>query len=431
MSEPSTPENTRTNVAEFGDGASSDPILVSVALPPRTLARVNPVWSKLLHAAVLPVVVGLSIWLVEGTFSVDRFTETWPVTVLLALAYLGAWAFNVALERYPFFGQFEAALLSAVCTFVPVVLVLYPLLVPPLRMIAVVAGGGGLAVYHVDQFFHQFRGSRLVVIPGGVSFRLLAAPGVTPMEEVRVDSVEVDGIVADLHNSQAAYQQFMVEHALTEVPTYHSGYLYELLTARVLLGEDCRTELNVEEHPYYPHVKRAIDIVLLAISLPFAGPILAVASLMLWLDAGGPVLSWHARIGQHGEPFRMAKFRGVGTGDGQKNATSVERLIQKLRIDALPKLWNVLMGDMSLIGPRPKPPDFSLDFSDEEMLLEYRHRVRPGITGWAQVTHGFAVHEARRELEHDLYYVKHQSVTLDLLITYLTLKTIVTGFGAR
>ncbi|MCS4101388.1 lipopolysaccharide/colanic/teichoic acid biosynthesis glycosyltransferase [Salinibacter ruber] len=85
---------------------------------------------------------------------------------------------------------------------------------------------------------------------------------------------------------------------------------------------------------------------------------------------------------------------------------------------------------MSLIGPRSKPPNFSPDFSDEETLLEYRHRVRPGITGWAQVTHGFAVDETRRLLEHDLYYVKHRSAALDLLIVYLTLKNVLSGFGA-
>ncbi len=189
-------------------------------------------------------------------------------------------------------------------------------------MIAVVAGGGGLAVYLVDQFFHQFRESRLVVIPGGVSYRLLTAPGVTPMKDVRLGSVDVDGIVADLHSSQAAYQQVMAQYGLTEVPTHHAGYLYERLTARVLLAEDCRTELTVGERPYYAHFKRAIDILLLAISLPFTGPILVVAWLMLWLESDGPVLSWHARIGQYGEPFQMAKFRGVDAGDGQENATS-------------------------------------------------------------------------------------------------------------
>ncbi len=268
----------------------------------------NALGSKVLHAAVLPVVVGLAVRLVEGAFSMGRFAEAWPVTVLLIFVYLGAWSLNSALERYPFLGQLEAAFLSACCTFAPVGLVLYSLLGPSLWMIAVVAGGGSLLAYLVDQFFHQFRESRLVVIPGGVSYRLLAAPGVTPMKDVRLGSVDVDGIVADLHSSQAAYQQVIAQHGLTEVPTHHAGHLYELLTGRVLLGEDCRTELTVGERPYYAHFKRASDIILLAISLPFTGPILVVASLMLWLDAGRPILSWHERIGQHGEAFQEAKF---------------------------------------------------------------------------------------------------------------------------
>ncbi len=417
-------------MSESQDDSLPDPVLVSVALPPGTFNRTNVVGAKVLHAAMLPVVVGLAIRLVEGTFSMGRFAEAWPVTVLFVFAYLGAWSINSAFERYPFFSQFEAAFLSACCAFTPVGLVLHSLLGPSLWMIAVVAGGGGLAVYLVDQFFHQFRDSRFVVVPGGVSYRLLAAPGVTPMKDVRLGSVDVDGIVADLHSSQAAYQQVMAQHGLTEVPIHHAGYLYELLTARVLLGEDCRTELTVDERPYYSHVKRASDIILLAISLPFTAPILAVASLMLRLDSGGPVLSWHEHIGQHGETFWMAEFRSVGTGDGQENATSVERLIHKLRIDELPTLWNVFRGDLSLIGPRPIPLNFSPELFDEETLLEYRHYVHPGIRGWAQVTHGFAVDEARRELEHDLYYVKHRSTALDLLIVYLTLKKALFGFGA-
>ncbi|MCS4223586.1 sugar transferase [Salinibacter ruber] len=417
-------------MTESKDASLPDPVLVSVALPPGTFDRTSLVGAKVLHAAVLPVVVGLAIRLVEGTFSMGRFAEAWPVTVLFVFAYLGAWSLNSALERYPFFGQFEAAFLSASCAFVPVGLVLHSLLGPSLWRIAVVAGGGGLAVYLIDQFFYQFRESRLVVVPGGVSYRLLAAPGVTPMKDARLDSVDVDGIVADLHSSQAAYRQVMAQHDLTEVPTHHAGYLYELLTARVLLGEDCRTELTVDERPYYPHVKRACDIILLVISLPFTGPILAVALLMLWLDAGRPILSWPERIGQHGEPFQMATFRSVGAGSSQENAASVGRLLRKLRIDELPKLWNVLKGDLSLIGPRPKALHFSPELFEEETLLEYRHYVRPGITGWAQVTHGFAVDEIRRELEHDLYYVKHRSAALDLLIVYLTLKKVLFGLGA-
>lgn len=109
--------------------------------------------------------------------------------------------------------------------------------------------------------------------------------------------------------------------------------------------------------------------------------------------------------------------------------STVGWFIQKVCID--PQLWNVLNGDMSLVGPRPARVNLSLDLSSAEELLTYRHLVRPSMIGLAQVASGFAVDETRRVLEHDLCYVKHQSVTLDLLITYLTFKTILSGFGAR
>lgn len=131
-------------MTESKDAFLPNPVLVSVALPPGMLDNTNTVGSKVLHAAVLPVVVGLAIRLVEGTFSIGRFAEAWPVTVLFVFAYLGAWSLNSALERSPFFEQFEAAFLSASCAFIPVGLVLHSLLGPSLRIIAVVAGGGGL-----------------------------------------------------------------------------------------------------------------------------------------------------------------------------------------------------------------------------------------------------------------------------------------------
>ena len=108
-------------------------------------------------------------------------------------------------------------------------------------------------------------------------------------------------------------------------------------------------------------------------------------------------------------------------------------MIRKLRIDELPQFWNVIKGEMSLIGPRPEQVGLAENFGSDMDLYKHRHLVRPGISGWAQVLHGYAadIESTRRKLEHDLYYVKHQSVTLDLLIIYLTLKTILTGFGAR
>jgi lipopolysaccharide/colanic/teichoic acid biosynthesis glycosyltransferase len=113
--------------------------------------------------------------------------------------------------------------------------------------------------------------------------------------------------------------------------------------------------------------------------------------------------------------------------------TRVGRLIRKYRIDELPQFWNVLKGEMSLIGPRPEQVGFVHRFDQEIQHYTHRHSVRPGITGWAQIRNGYAADtkETRRKLSYDLYYVKHCSFTLDLLIVCLTVKTILTGFGSR
>ena len=113
--------------------------------------------------------------------------------------------------------------------------------------------------------------------------------------------------------------------------------------------------------------------------------------------------------------------------------TRVGKFIRKTRIDELPQFFNVLKGDMSLIGPRPEQKVFVDQFEQEIPFYNYRHIVKPGITGWAQVTHGYAgdADETRVKIEHDFYYIKHISFSLDILIVFKTVKTMLTGFGAR
>jgi lipopolysaccharide/colanic/teichoic acid biosynthesis glycosyltransferase len=132
-------------------------------------------------------------------------------------------------------------------------------------------------------------------------------------------------------------------------------------------------------------------------------------------------------VGHEGED------RAVFAAEDDDRVTPVGQVIRQFRIDELPQIWNVLKGEMSLIGPRPEQVGLAENFRDALQLYHARHLVRPGITGWAQVLQGYAadVHETRRKLEHDLYYVEHRSVLLDLLIIYLTLKTLFTGGGAR
>ena len=107
--------------------------------------------------------------------------------------------------------------------------------------------------------------------------------------------------------------------------------------------------------------------------------------------------------------------------------------MRQFRIDEIPQFYNIFRGEMSLIGPRPEQVQMARDFTERIPYYSYRHMVKPGITGWAQVTHGYTadMDETEVKLEHDLYYIKHHSAWLDLLIGIKTIKTILTGFGAR
>src|SRR5699024_12713560 len=145
----------------------------------------------------------------------------------------------------------------------------------------------------------------------------------------------------------------------------------------------------------------------------------------------------------YGDPFTLYKFRSMTTdaekdgaqfaGDADQSVTRLGKFIRKFRIDEIPQFWNVLKGDMSLIGPRPEQKSFVDFFDDEIPFYSYRHKVRPGITGWAQIKDGYAadVESAERMLEFDLYYITNFSISLTLLIFYVILKTILTGFGSR
>jgi len=422
----------------------SRPAFISAALPPNRIIRTRKIWSKLLHAAALPLLVGLAIFWLEGQFSADLFRRAWPVMALLAAAYVGAWVLSSRFERFPFINQFEGALVSVSVTLVPAGFIFAARPSSLLNKLALIATVGSVGWYLADKFLHRYRTSRLLVLPGGVTDRLLAVPGITAEGAQEERWGTLDGIVADLHAPLPDYQKLLADHSMKGLPTYHTGYIYELLTARVLLGATCEASVDLQTRRYYPYVKRAMDLLLVAVSLPVTGPIMALTALAIRLESKGPVLFWQKRVGRGSETFWMAKFRSMQVGnEGEDESvfaseeddrvTTVGRVIRKLRIDELPQFWNVVKGEMSLIGPRPEQVGLAEDFGDSLELYHTRHLVRPGITGWAQVLHGYAADEdeTRRKLEHDLYYVKHRSVTLDLLITYLTFKTILTGFGAR
>lgn len=192
--------------------------------------------------------------------------------------------------------------------------------------------------------------------------------------------------------------------------------------------------------------KRIFDILASFILLALVWPILLLTTLAIWLDSGfkGPILYRQSRVGLNGIAFDVLKFRSMYT-DAEQNGeavwaskddpriTRVGGVIRKTRIDELPQLMNVLRGDMSFVGPRPERPEFVEELIEDITFYDHRHRVKPGITGWAQLCYpyGASVDDSKEKLQYDLYYLKNHSILLDMIILLQTVEVVLIGDGAR
>jgi len=192
--------------------------------------------------------------------------------------------------------------------------------------------------------------------------------------------------------------------------------------------------------------KRLFDLLAAAVMLVVAGPLMVLVAAASLIESRGrdPVLYHQVRVGQHGTLFHVHKFRSMrvdAEADGvarwaaknDSRVTALGSLMRKTRLDELPQIFNVLKGQMSLVGPRPERPEFVQRFAAGIPYYSERHRVKPGVTGWAQLLYSYGSddEDARRKLEYDLYYVKHAGLMLDLVILLQTVEVVVFGKGAR
>jgi sugar transferase (PEP-CTERM system associated) len=191
-------------------------------------------------------------------------------------------------------------------------------------------------------------------------------------------------------------------------------------------------------------VKRCFDIAAATVLLILALPVMFVTALAIRIESAGPVLYRQERVGLAGRRFMCTKFRSMRA-DAEKDGvarwanagdtriTRVGRVIRKLRIDELPQFFNVLRGDMSLVGPRPERPSFVDQLKQKVPFYDVRHSVKPGLTGWAQVRFSYAasLEDSKRKLQYDLYYVKNHSLFLDVLILLETVRVVLRGEGAH
>ncbi|UCF32975.1 MAG: sugar transferase [Phycisphaerales bacterium] len=186
-------------------------------------------------------------------------------------------------------------------------------------------------------------------------------------------------------------------------------------------------------------LKRLMDLVTSLFGMLLTAPLWPLIAMAIRLDDGGPVLYTQERVGQNGRIFTLCKFRtmranaengrSVWASPDDPRVTRVGRLLRKTRLDELPQLFNILMGQMSIVGPRPERPDIVASLCDKLPYYAERHLVKPGLTGWAQISYqyGSSVEDAKRKLQFDLYYLKHMSFELDMIILFRTLGTFLRG----
>jgi lipopolysaccharide/colanic/teichoic acid biosynthesis glycosyltransferase len=230
------------------------------------------------------------------------------------------------------------------------------------------------------------------------------------------------------------------------VPTYTLELFHQIYWRKVPIYRLNPTWLfqegfNVAREPVFERMKRANDLVLAALGLFVTAPIILAAALAVWLEDRGPSFFVQSRVGKNQVLFKLLKLRtmrlGSETSDdpytrpGDARVTRVGRILRTTRLDELPQLWNVLRGDMSMIGPRAEWDRLAGEYERQIPCYYFRHLVKPGITGWAQVnfTYGASLEDTVRKLEYDLYYIRNFSFLLDAAIVLKTVQIMLFGKG--
>lgn len=281
----------------------------------------------------------------------------------------------------------------------------------------------------------------------------LVNPGVIGAIEDIPDIVRqhsVDRVVVSLTDARGKLpMDKLLEMRLERGVTFdHLATVYEEYTGKIAV-ENLRPSWLIfsegfQKSRLFQATKRLMDIVLSLVGILLLSPVLVLTGLLVKLTSAGPMLYHQRRVGLRGQVFTVHKFRsmrqdaeaGIGAvwaSSNDNRVTWVGKFLRRTRLDETPQLFNVLMGEMSLVGPRPERPEFVATLTQQIPFYGLRHSVRPGLTGWAQVsyTYGASVEDALEKLQYDLFYVKHVTLSFDVLILISTVKTVLLRRGAH
>lgn len=297
----------------------------------------------------------------------------------------------------------------------------------------------GSIVMYLKHEVHQPRAVLLGPVPAGLRVDIVCDYVEDPDVDLRVYDIILTTSVTEL---SAAWTRALSQVMLSGKPVRHVAEYAEEAAGLVSVDHFDLDHLPPTGLTSYRTRKRLMDIGVAVLSLPLALPALAIGAAIVAVTMGRPILFKQMRTGLGGRPFEIYKLRtmthasealGSATTNGDLRITPSGRWLRRYRIDELPQIFNVLRGDMSVIGPRPEWTILSERYARELPAYEYRHLVRPGITGWAQVRGGYAsdLEETRRKVGYDLFYIKNLSFAFDMQILVRTVLTVLSGFGVR
>jgi lipopolysaccharide/colanic/teichoic acid biosynthesis glycosyltransferase len=403
-------------------------------------------------AGALLIGTGLP-WILRGPILPGEMFEAASLNALVgnAIAVIIAFWTRLSIETYPGIRR-SSVILPAALTGHGIVVVWFVLTRFPYDRVALAAG----FLLHVSWLYLLYVYAerkvrrRIAIVPFGATDRLKDIEGVDWHLLKRPslhDTRAFNAIVADFSAALPdEWEAFLADAALAGRIVYQVKQLSESLTGRVELEQLSENSFGslLPARGYF-YFKGIADFVAALLLLPLALPLLTVIGIAIRLDSKGPILFRQSRIGHAGRSITVYKFRTMHcveagddrsaamTKDGDDRVTRVGRVLRTLRIDELPQIFNILKWQMSWIGPRPEAQVLSVWYTSEIPFYRYRHVVKPGISGWAQVNQGHVaeVDEVHRKLQYDFYYIKYFSPWLDVLIFFRTIKTMLTGFGSR
>ena len=421
--------------------------------PPRPWSR--PAFTRLrwqlplavMIAAVLPPVM-LQLPLFYEVGSGSSASNTFAFTLVCAI--LAVLLFR-RLERFPGINSFAQIVPSVAAAYGIAFLVILTLRIDYSRPILLISAINCVALLGSLWFYYRRKSVVTVYLLPGASLSPTPRMGVhhlsSPLEKFD-GHVLVAANLSEDHSPE--WQRFMLNAALAGIPVFDAKALEEASTGKVEIEHLSENTFgSVLPSLPYLQMKRLIDVVVAVVSLPFLLPIVAVVALAIRLESPGKIFFKQRRIGFRGEPFTMYKFRTMRpisemqstdcsrslamTKEQDERITTVGRILRKHRFDELPQIFNILRTEMSWIGPRPEAEVLGSWYSMQVPFYGYRHMVRPGITGWAQVNQGHVVEvdDIRQKLYYDFFYIKNFSAWLDALIVARTLKILLLGIGAK